>query len=237
MCWSPANKRAHPLRMRVAPVVLLCGLLVMGCARAHQAESKRGSSDVDYLASARTVGRGPRFRPGPTGALVARAARVDGMRCEPTSPAASVAHIEVFAANHVVVIPAGIGFAPPLVRSGAYVQTGRCAYPLRTLEPTGLVLAEAGPTRSLGQFFDLWGQPLGQRVAAGFHASRGYGVSVFVNGTRWPDSPRSTPISAHAQITIEVGPYVRPHASYSFPPIQAVGRGASSPVLGSRRLP
>jgi len=39
------------------------------------------------------------------GELVARAARVDGVRCERTSPAASVAHIEVFAANHVVVIP------------------------------------------------------------------------------------------------------------------------------------
>ena len=69
---------------------------------------------------ARGVGRGPRFRPSPTSALVARAARVDGMRCERTSPAASVAHIEVFAANHVVVIPAGIGFAPPLGRRGAY---------------------------------------------------------------------------------------------------------------------
>ena len=207
-------------------MAVLCGLLLVGCAGTHRAESKRGSSRLDYLASARTVGPGPGFRPGPTGALVARAARVDGMHCKPTSPPASVAHIEVFAANHVVVIPAGIGFAPPLGRRGAYVQTGRCVYPLRTLEPTGLVLAEPGPTRNLGQFFDLWGQPLSQWGAAGFHASNGHGVSVFVNGTRWQDSSRSAPIYAHAQITIEVGPYVRPHASYSFPPLKAIGRGS-----------
>jgi hypothetical protein len=235
MCRSQTKKRGPPMRIRVA-VALLCGLLLMGCA-GTQVESKRGSSRVDYLASAREVGRGPRFRPGPTGALAARAARADSMRCRRTSPAASVAHIEVFAANHVVVIPAGIGFAPPLVRRGAYVQAGRCAYPLRTLEPTGLVLAEAGPTRSIGQFFDLWGQPLGRGEVAGFHASNGHGVSVFVNGARWPDSPRSAPISPHSQITIEVGPYVRPHASYSFPPIQAIGRGSRPAGRPSPPLP
>ena len=233
MRWSRANKRARPMRIGVA-VAALWGLPLMGCAGPRQAESKRGLSSVDYLLSARSAGPGPRFRPSPAGVLVARAARVDRMNCERTLPAASVAHIEVFAADHVVVIPAGIGFAPPLARRGAYVQAGRCAYPLRTLEPTGLVLAEAGPTRDLGQFFDLWGQPLSQRGVAGFRASRGHGVSVFVNGTRWPHGPRSAPISPHGQITIEVGPFIRPHASYSFPPLPTVGRG--SRPTGSRSL-
>ena len=205
---------------------LLCSLLAAGCAATPRAESKRGSSGVDYLASARTVGPGTSFRPGPTDVLVAQAARADGMSCKVPSPATSVAHVEVFAANHVVVIPAGIGIAPPLVAHGAYAYGGRCVYPLRTLEPTGVLLIEPGPTRSLGQFFDLWGQPLNQRDVAGFHAPHGHTVSVFVDGTLWRGNPRSVSISAQAQITIEVGPFVRPHVRYSFPPIQAIGRGS-----------
>ena len=229
--------KAHwplPLGLR-ATVALPFVLLAVGCAGTPGAQSKRGSSRVDYLASARTVGRAPRFRPSPSGALVSQAARVDGMSCNPVFPATSVAHIELFAANRVVVIPAGIGFAPPLARRGAYVQTGRCVYPLRTVEPTGLVLSEAGRTRHLGQLFDLWGQPLNRREVAGFHASHGQHVSVFFDGTLWPGSPISAPISPHAQITIEVGPYVRPHASYSFPPLRSIGR--ESHPAGPQSLP
>lgn len=211
---------------------LVCGLPVAGCAGAPRADSIRdsirSSSRAGYLASARTVGRGPRFRPRATSALVARAAQLDGMSCQPASPAASVAHVEVFAAGHVVVIPPGIGISPPLVRRGAYVQGGRCAYPLRTVEPTGLVLLKAGAAKTLGQLFALWGQPLSRQGVAGFGASDGRGVSVFSDGLLWPGSPTDARISAGVQITIEVGPYVRPHAGYSFPPPQAIERRSQS---------
>ncbi len=136
--------------------------------------------------------------------------------------AASLAHLEVFAAGHVVRVPAGIGFAPPLGRHGAYVRAGRCVYPIRTVEPTGLVLLAAGPIRKLGQFFDLWGQPLSNHEVAGFRAPAEQGVSVFIDGTLWRGSPDSAPISPGAQITIEVGPYVPPHTRYTFPPLESV---------------
>jgi len=144
------------------------------------------------------------------------------MSCQPTSRTASLAHLEVFAAGHVVQIPAGIGFAPPLRQDGAYVRAGGCVYPIRTVEPTGLVLLAAGPIRKLGQFFDLWGQPLSRREVAGFRASAGQDVSVFINGMLWPESPDSAPISPSAQITIEVGPYVPPHTRYTFPSLASV---------------
>ncbi len=147
------------------------------------------------------------------------------MRCLPPRQVASLAHVEVFAAGHVVVIPAGIGFAPPLARRGAYVRGGRCAYRMRTVEPTGLVLTEAGRPTTLGRLFDLWGQPLSRQRVAGFSAPKRSGVSVYINGRRWPRDPSAAPLAPGAQITIEVGPYVPPHRSYSFPPLQSVASG------------
>jgi len=139
------------------------------------------------------------------------------MSCRASSPVVSAAHVEVFAQDRVVAVPAGIGVAPPLRRDGAYVRGGSCVYPLHTLEPTGLVLLGPGSTRTLGEFFELWGQPLGPRVLAGFPAPRGGHVAVYIDGVAWRADPGAAPLSPHAQVTVEVGPRVPPHANYVFP--------------------
>lgn len=198
--------------MRSAVSLLLCAVLCGGCST-----SGAGSRSPPDLTSARSVGRGPRFRPPPTSRLVARASSIDGMRCHVPMPIAAAAHVEVFAFGHVVLIPAGIGVAPPLHRRGAYVDGGRCVYPLWTVEPTGLLLMRSARALTLGQLFELWGQPLSDRRVAGFPAPASSGVSVFIDGVRRHGSPSSAPIAPAAQITIEVGPYVPPHSRYGFP--------------------
>jgi hypothetical protein len=139
------------------------------------------------------------------------------MSCRASSPVVSAAHVELFAEDHVVIVPAGIGVAPPLRRGGAYVSGGRCLYPLHTLEPTGLVLLGAGPTRTLGEFFEVWGQPLRGNLIAGFAAPHGGHVAVYIGGVVWNGDPAAAPLTPHAQLTIEVGPRVPPHAHYVFP--------------------
>jgi hypothetical protein len=173
------NDCAHAgaVEMRFAPLALLAVLLA-GCSGQGAGSSGRGPQGLPGLSSARNVGRGPRFRPDATGALTARAEPVDRMRCRRPGPVAAAVHVEIFAAGHVVRIPAGIGFAAPLSRHGAYVSGGRCAYPLRTVEPTGVVLMEAGRAVTLGRLFDVWGQRLTRRAVAGFSAPGGAGVSV-----------------------------------------------------------
>lgn len=124
-------------------------------------------------------------------------------------------HLELFGRGLVVPVPAGIGIAPPQVRSGAYVRGGSCAYPVRTYEPTGvLVVSEAGRTVTLGTLFDIWGQPLSHSRLAGFRGP----VSAYVGGHRWRGSIRAIPLSRHAEIVLESGGYVRPHPAYAFPP-------------------
>jgi hypothetical protein len=67
---------------------------------------------------------------------------------------------------------------------------------------------------TLGELFALWGQPLSARRLASFAGS----VSAFVDGRRWRGDPRAVPLAPHAQVVLELGPFVEPHASYLFPP-------------------
>jgi hypothetical protein len=122
-------------------------------------------------------------------------------------------HLELYARRLVVPVPAGIGLAPPLDRAGAYVRHGRCAYPLRTLEPTGLVLV-TGRRRQLGQLFTVWGQPLDRRRLADFHGV----VRAYLGGRRWRRDPATIPLRRHAEVVLEIDGAVPAHRRYRFPP-------------------
>ncbi len=158
------------------------------------------------------------YRLPPHGRLVASARPVDGLRCSRSATKRFGVHVELFARGLVLLLPAGIGVAPPLARDGAYVVGGRCSYPLRTREPTGVVDVEPGPSRTLGQLFDLWGQPLSRTRIAGFAARPGTRVLAFVDGRRTTVDPRSILLARHAEIVLEVDGYVPPHPSYRFRP-------------------
>ena len=67
---------------------------------------------------------------------------------------------------------------------------------------------------TLGRLFAVWGQPLSRNRVAGFRGR----VRAYVNGKRRPGAPGAIPLRRHAQIVLETGAYIRPHASYRFPP-------------------
>lgn len=127
-------------------------------------------------------------------------------------------HVEVFGANRVVIVPAGIGTRAPRKLSAGRISSARCFGDVVTLEPTGVTLVRPGPTISLAELFRAWGQPLSESRLATFSAARGQEVRVFVDGRRRVGPPGSVPLTRHAEIVLEVGPYVPPHHSYTFPP-------------------
>ncbi len=86
------------------------------------------------------IGAGARYHP------AAGTVPVAGLRCTSAEVPRFGVHLELFADRRVVIVPAGIGIAPPQRRQGAYVLGGRCSYPLRTREPTGVVEVERGAT-------------------------------------------------------------------------------------------
>jgi hypothetical protein len=170
-----------------------------------------GGLPADYLPLA--SGRGPRYRVSAVGAAVARHQPVAGMRCTSPHPSGYGIHLELYAARLVVPLPAGIGIAPPLRRTGAYVAGGACAYPLRTYEPTGVFVIDPDlHAASLGRLFAVWGQPLSRRRVAGFTGI----VSAFVDGRRWRGGPGTVPLHRHAEIVLEIDGLVPPHRTYLF---------------------
>jgi hypothetical protein len=169
-----------------------------------------GTVPPELQRQARPIGRGrafhlPAFGPA-HGACRGRLGARDGV------------HVEVFAQNKVVLVPAGIGTRPPRRYSGGRISAARCYGDLVTLEPTGVVLVRRGTPLSLAALFGSWGQPLSARRVAAFRAPVGAHVSVYVDGRRWGGPPASVPLRRHAEIVIEVGPHVPPHTSYTFPP-------------------
>jgi hypothetical protein len=189
-------------------LVGLLGLLlaVAGCG----AEPSRRPAAPAGVAP---IGTSPGHRPGALTAAVRAARPVGGLACRPGRRHALTAHLELFARGQVLIVPSGIGIAPPRVEDGAYVRGGRCRYPLWTVEPTGLIdMAEEGLT--LGDLFAVWGR----RLDRGRLASFALPVRAWVGGRPWRGDPRAIPLTRHAQVVLQAGgPLVEPHAAYRFP--------------------
>ena len=193
----------------VGSVLAVAAVLGSGCGSARQAPPASGIPRA-LLREARPIGRGPRFRPGVSGPVLGR--------CSLRLGARDGVHVEVFAANRVVIVAAGIGTRPPLTFSAGRIAGAGCYGDLVTLEPTGVVLLRPGSRLRLSSLFRAWGQPLSSHRLAGFSASAGGRVAVFVDGRPWHGAPADVPLSRHAEIVLEVAPYVPPHRSYTFPP-------------------
>jgi hypothetical protein len=114
------------------------------------------------------------------------------------------AHLELFVRRQVLLVPRGVGIA----------RGGRCSYPLRTREPTGVIEIRRGTRATVGDLFRLWGQPLGRRRVARFRSRAP--LLAFVGGKRWRGDVRAIPLTRHAQIVLELGGYVPPHPRYLF---------------------
>jgi len=205
---------------------LLAGITACGPAREGASPAARAASHASarparqqapsspaipqaLLSEARPIGVGPRFHPPATGP-------VSGPCTPGLGPRVGV-HVEVFAANRVLLVPAALGTKPPRELLDGRVTRAACYGQLVTLDPTGVVLIRPGALLTLGALFRSWGQPLGATRLASFSAPAGTLVTVFVDGRPWPGPPAAVPLTRHAEIVLEVGPYVPPHHSYTFP--------------------
>jgi hypothetical protein len=148
------------------------------------------------------IGQGPRYVPPATTATVAARNPVGELRCGKPGPAFRI-HLELFANRKVVVVPAGIGVS------------GSCVYPVRTTSPGGVVEVARGAALHVADIFRVWSQPLASRRLAGFSSSRP--VRAYVGGHLVHGSIGAIPLTAHAEIVLELGAYLVPHSFFLFP--------------------
>ncbi len=141
-------------------------------------------------------------------------APVDGITCRRFMDQGNVsyhvhAHVAIFVEGKQVRIPAGAGIVPPRATEqlpgGLFVDSGGhdCLYWLHVHANDGIIHVEAPAKENftLGQFFDIWGQPLGPNQVG---PARGTLVA-FVNGQRYAGSPRDIPLMSQADIQLDVG--------------------------------
>ena len=200
--------------MRARERLGLAALLVVAVALAAGCGGARKSAPAiprPLLLEARPIGRGAAFHPPSAGPAVGACTRHLGARYP--------AHVEVFAADRVVIVAAGIGARGPLTFSEGRVTAARCYGALVTLEPTGVVLVRPHARLSIADLFRAWAQPLSMSRLGRFRTRGGASVAAFVDGRPWRGAPGSIPLTSHAEIVLEVGPHVPPHASYEFAPV------------------
>jgi hypothetical protein len=136
---------------------------------------------------------------------------IDGIQCETSEGAVTHIHqhLAMYDRGKQVALPAGIGID----------QAKGCLFWLHVHATDGVIHVESPKqaTYTLGQFFDIWGQPLGRAQFATVQAGAGRWVRAYVNGRLLSGDPRAIPLTSHARIVLEAGPpWVAP-PSFTFP--------------------
>ncbi len=121
-------------------------------------------------------------------------------------------HLTIFVNGQQRQVPAGIGIPNAVAQqtqAGPFVESGTCFYWLHTHAADGIIHIESPVQRTytLGELFDVWGQPLGPSQVGSAHGK----VTVIVNGQVFKGDPRDVPLGSHENLQVEVGtPLVAP---------------------------
>lgn len=126
---------------------------------------------------------------------------IDGIRCDSMEGAAEHVHasLQIYDRGHALPVPAGVGIAP----------ADGCLYWIHTHAADDVLHIESPVARTftLGEFFDVWDEPLSWTRAAGVRAPRGKRLSIWVNGRPWRGvDPRRIVLRDHERIVIQNGP-------------------------------
>ena len=212
----PANNtsgaRRHRVSILVAVVIVAVAGVVIGVLVATSSPQHAGSGPVSQPT-------GPEGVPLEVGAPLAPAGAalgetIDGVQCNSSEQVAYHVHthLSVYVDGRLRPVPAGIGLVAPVAeptQNGPFDGATQCYYWLHVHAQDGVIHIESPVDQryTLGQFFDIWGQPLSpDQVGPATGA-----LTVFVNGRLERGNPRDIPLGSHEDIQIDVGaPAIRP---------------------------
>lgn len=140
---------------------------------------------------------------------------VDGIACDNSTPNYHIhVHVSLYVNGEQIAIPPAIGVKDAQITSG-FVVAGSCWYWLHTHDASGIIHVEppSAIQTTLGQLFDIWGQPLSTTGVAGYTGA----LTVLVDGATYSGDPRTIALEAHKQIALEIGTPVVTPPVYLFP--------------------
>ncbi len=124
---------------------------------------------------------------------------IDGIACQTGGPVALHIH------QHLALYDGGMPIlVPPNIGAGTTAINAPCLYGLHTHRTDGLISVESARRRSytLGQFFDVWGQPLSRTRIASVQAGAHQEVRAYVDGRIYRSDPRRIRLAEHERITL-----------------------------------
>ena len=116
-------------------------------------------------------------------------------------------HLNIRINGQLELPPADVGILPA------------CLYWLHTHTGQGVIHVEAPSemTFTLGQFFDVWGQPLSATQVAAHTLGPGESLFVFVDRVPYQGDPRAIELGDLVAIEVQVGPSALEPLPYTFP--------------------
>jgi len=149
---------------------------------------------------------------------------VDGLPCGMMNETYHVhAHVSIFLNGDQLIVPKWIGLPPPTTGTRGSDGFGNCAYVTHTHDETGEIHIEAAAQAvfTLGQLFDVWGQPLDMtNVNVGGIAGSPIKIYMFDEGdtaaTDFTGDPKTIELKRHRQITIQIGTAISAIPVYDF---------------------
>jgi hypothetical protein len=201
---------------------LVCAVVALaGCGSSSSNPHSSATATSATTASSAPTTPGPEvipLEPGPALAPASTTAAgnpVDGIQCAPEQLAYHIhAHLQVYVNGSPRALPGGIGIVGAIseqTANGPFFGAQVCYYWLHTHASDGVIHIES-PTEHiyvLGNFFDLWNQPLSSTRVADAAGK----VTAVVNGKPWTHSPRLIPLTPHVVIELSVGSPVAPYQS------------------------
>jgi hypothetical protein len=108
-------------------------------------------------------------------------------------------HLTILYKGQPVNVPASVGIQPT------------CLYWLHTHDDSGIIHVEAPKSEAsrkfkLGDFFQVWGQPLNGKQVATIKLGSGDQLRAWVNGQPYTGDPANIPMASKEQIVLEIGP-------------------------------
>jgi len=134
---------------------------------------------------------------------------VDGIKCGAGASDRHVhAHLALYDSGRHVFMHDGIGMS----------REGSCWYWLHMHDASGIIHVE-GPSSfhpTLGQFFDIWHQPLSATRFFRYKGQSSESMRVYVDQQLYTRNPRDISLRRHTTITLEIGPPYQQPRKYNF---------------------
>jgi hypothetical protein len=196
-CGSSTPKSTGTAAGHTGTGTAAAGATGTGTATASQSQPTIGFEGVPLQ-------KGPEIAPASTTGT----GKVNGITCGPTEQLVYHIHarLSVFRNGQSYVLPAGVGIPGSQAQEtnqGPIASGGSCIYWLHTHTTDGVIHIES-PTKklyTLGDFFDIWRQPLSGTQIGTLHGA----VTAFVNGKPWKQNPREIKLLPHLDIQLQIG--------------------------------